>query len=61
MEKARPLYQVECQDLYLDYFLTCYWVLQVPLVLSNEGFTTPKNPIKLKLEPRTTAADAASS
>ncbi|XP_076598138.1 cytochrome P450 3A27-like [Chaetodon auriga] len=31
---------------------------EIPLVLANDGFTTPKNPIKLRLEPRTTVADS---
>ncbi|XP_077369661.1 cytochrome P450 3A40-like [Festucalex cinctus] len=32
----------------------------IPMVLSNEGFTAPKNPIKVKLVPRGTTADCAS-
>ncbi|KAM9350433.1 cytochrome P450 3A40-like [Symphorus nematophorus] len=34
-------------------FVTCKET-EIPMVLGNDGFTTPKNPIKLKLEPRTT-------
>uniref|UniRef100_A0A665THP4 unspecific monooxygenase n=1 Tax=Echeneis naucrates TaxID=173247 RepID=A0A665THP4_ECHNA len=30
----------------------------IPMVLANDGFTIPKNPIKLKLEPRASAADS---
>ncbi|XP_042347378.1 cytochrome P450 3A30-like [Plectropomus leopardus] len=33
-------------------FVTCKET-EIPIVLGNDGFTTPKNPIKLKLEPRT--------
>ncbi|XP_060912815.1 cytochrome P450 3A40-like [Labrus mixtus] len=41
-------------------FVTCKET-DVPLELGVDGFTTPKNPIKLKLEPRSTAADSSSS
>ncbi|XP_070824233.1 cytochrome P450 3A27-like [Chaetodon trifascialis] len=39
-------------------FVTCKET-EIPLVLANDGFTTPKNPIKLRLEPRTTVADSS--
>nr|XP_046253056.1 cytochrome P450 3A27-like [Scatophagus argus] len=38
-------------------FVTCKET-DIPLELGNDGFTTPKNPIKLKLEPRATVADS---
>lgn len=41
-------------------FVTCKET-EIPMELGNDGFTTPKNPIKLKLEPRATAADPPSS
>ncbi|XP_074500310.1 cytochrome P450 3A27-like isoform X2 [Sebastes fasciatus] len=41
-------------------FVTCKET-DIPMELGNDGFTTPKNPIKLKLEPRVTAADPPSS
>ncbi|XP_031701695.1 cytochrome P450 3A19-like [Anarrhichthys ocellatus] len=41
-------------------FVTCKET-QIPMELSNYGFTTPKDPIKLKLEPRTATADPPSS
>ena len=41
-------------------FVTCKET-DIPLELGTDGFTTPKNPIKLKLEPRTTVADSPSS
>uniref|UniRef100_A0A3Q3X5B8 Cytochrome P450 3A n=1 Tax=Mola mola TaxID=94237 RepID=A0A3Q3X5B8_MOLML len=31
----------------------------IPMVLGNDGFTTPKNPIKLKLEPRATVSPSS--
>uniref|UniRef100_A0A8D3A3X1 Cytochrome P450 3A n=1 Tax=Scophthalmus maximus TaxID=52904 RepID=A0A8D3A3X1_SCOMX len=40
-------------------FVTCNET-QIPLELSNDGFTSPKDPIKLKLEPRGSAADCPS-
>uniref|UniRef100_A0AAQ5XSU7 Cytochrome P450 3A n=1 Tax=Amphiprion ocellaris TaxID=80972 RepID=A0AAQ5XSU7_AMPOC len=41
-------------------FVTCKET-DIPMELGNDGFTTPKNPIKLKLEPRKTAADCPTS
>ncbi|XP_022059754.1 cytochrome P450 3A27-like [Acanthochromis polyacanthus] len=41
-------------------FVTCKET-DIPMVLANDGFTTPKNPIKLKLEPRKTAAYSPTS
>lgn len=41
-------------------FVTCKETV-IPLELGNDAFTTPKNPIKLKLKPRETAADSPSS
>uniref|UniRef100_UPI0037E8D2E6 cytochrome P450 3A40-like n=1 Tax=Semicossyphus pulcher TaxID=241346 RepID=UPI0037E8D2E6 len=41
-------------------FVTCKET-EIPLELGVDGFTTPKNPIKLKLEPRATAAESPSS
>ncbi|XP_069581470.1 cytochrome P450 3A40-like [Brachyistius frenatus] len=41
-------------------FVTCKET-EIPMELAIDGFTTPKNPIKLKLEPRTTAADTPTS
>ncbi|XP_054465915.1 cytochrome P450 3A27-like [Anoplopoma fimbria] len=41
-------------------FVTCKET-EIPMVLANDGFTSPKNPIKLKLEPRATVADPPSS
>ncbi|XP_044067523.1 cytochrome P450 3A40-like [Siniperca chuatsi] len=41
-------------------FVTCKET-HVPMELGKDGFTSPKNPIKLKLEPRTTVADSLSS
>ncbi|XP_075952994.1 cytochrome P450 3A40-like [Anarhichas minor] len=41
-------------------FVTCKET-QIPMELSNYGFTTPKVPIELKLEPRTATADPPSS
>ncbi|XP_035513181.1 cytochrome P450 3A40-like [Morone saxatilis] len=41
-------------------FVTCKET-DIPLELGNDGFTSPKNPIKLRLEPRTTVADSPSS
>ncbi|XP_045913193.1 cytochrome P450 3A27-like isoform X2 [Micropterus dolomieu] len=38
-------------------FVTCKET-HVPMELASEGFLSPKNPIKLKLEPRTTVADS---
>ncbi|XP_045897674.1 cytochrome P450 3A40-like, partial [Micropterus dolomieu] len=38
-------------------FVTCKET-HVPMELASEGFLLPKNPIKLKLEPRTTVADS---
>uniref|UniRef100_A0A4W6F1D4 Cytochrome P450 3A n=1 Tax=Lates calcarifer TaxID=8187 RepID=A0A4W6F1D4_LATCA len=37
-------------------FVTCKET-EVPLVLANDGFTTPKTPIKLKLVPRASAVE----
>ncbi|XP_057680082.1 cytochrome P450 3A40-like isoform X1 [Corythoichthys intestinalis] len=37
-------------------FVTCKET-EIPLELSNEGFTSPKNPIKIKLMPRATTSD----
>ncbi|XP_070695459.1 cytochrome P450 3A30-like [Pempheris klunzingeri] len=41
-------------------FVTCKET-EIPLVLGTDGFITPKDPIKLKLEPRETVADTPSS
>uniref|UniRef100_A0A8C4GX79 unspecific monooxygenase n=1 Tax=Dicentrarchus labrax TaxID=13489 RepID=A0A8C4GX79_DICLA len=41
-------------------FVTCKET-DIPLELGNDGFTSPKNPIKLRLKPRTTVADSPSS
>ncbi|XP_040009490.1 cytochrome P450 3A40-like isoform X2 [Xiphias gladius] len=41
-------------------FVTCKET-EIPLVLSTDGFVSPKEPIKLKLEPRARAADSTSS
>ncbi|XP_067448497.1 cytochrome P450 3A40-like [Thunnus thynnus] len=41
-------------------FVTCKETM-IPLELGNDGFTTPKTPIKLKLKLRETAADSPSS
>ncbi|XP_010745056.3 cytochrome P450 3A40 [Larimichthys crocea] len=41
-------------------FVTCKET-EIPLELGGDGFITPKNPIKLKLEPRATVADSPSS
>uniref|UniRef100_A0A671VXP9 unspecific monooxygenase n=1 Tax=Sparus aurata TaxID=8175 RepID=A0A671VXP9_SPAAU len=41
-------------------FVTCKET-DIPLELGNDGFTTPKNPIKLKLVPREDVADSPSS
>ncbi|XP_071332500.1 cytochrome P450 3A27-like [Trachinotus anak] len=41
-------------------FVTCKET-EIPLELANDGFTTPKTPIKLKLEPRASAANSPSS
>ncbi|XP_073325890.1 cytochrome P450 3A40-like [Pagrus major] len=41
-------------------FVTCKET-DIPLELGNDGFTTPKNPIKLKLVPREYVADSPSS
>uniref|UniRef100_A0A8C9ZWI0 Cytochrome P450 3A n=2 Tax=Sander lucioperca TaxID=283035 RepID=A0A8C9ZWI0_SANLU len=41
-------------------FVTCKET-DIPMELGRDGFTSPKNPIKLKLEPRATVADLLSS
>ncbi|XP_029291497.1 cytochrome P450 3A40-like [Cottoperca gobio] len=41
-------------------FVTCKET-DIPMELGNDGFTAPKNPIKLKLEPRATVDDPPSN